>query len=73
MVPSFAVATVTSVTKKRDILPRRVTQCCTSSRATYLCNSVGRDYPKPGYSGYSGYREPVERVLGTLGSEREAA
>ena len=73
MVPSFAVATVTSVTKKRDILPLQVTQCCASSRATHLCNSVGRDRPKTGYSGYGGCREPVDRVLGTLGPEREAA
>jgi len=70
MVPSFTVTTVTTVTRKRCIPPPRVTQCFASSRAIYLCNSVGGYCPK---TGYSGYREPVDRVLETCGSEREAA
>jgi hypothetical protein len=73
MVPSFTVTAVTAVTKKRDIPPPRVTQRCMSSRASYLCDSVGGDRPKTGYSGYSGYREPADRILETLSSERKAA
>ena len=73
IVRGFAVTTVTTVTRIRCIPPLRVTQCCTSSRATCLCNSVGRYCLKTGYSGYSGYREPVDQVLGTLSSKREAA
>ncbi len=73
MVPSFTVNTVTTVTKKRDIPPPRVTQYCASSRAIYLCNSAEGYCPKTGYGGYCGYRQPVDRVLGTLGSERNAA
>ena len=73
MVPSFTVTTVTTVTRKRCIPSLRVTQCFARSRAIYLCNSVGGYCPKTGYSGYSGYRQPVDRLLRTFGSEREAA
>jgi hypothetical protein len=69
MVSSFTVTTVTTVTKKRDIPSLRVTQCCASSHAIYLCNSAGGYRPKTGYSGYSGYGGALERVLETLGTE----
>jgi hypothetical protein len=65
MILSF---TVTTVTKKRDISPFRATQCSESYPTIYLCSSARGYCPR---TGYSGYREPVDRVLGTLGYERE--
>ncbi len=73
IVPNSTVTTVTTVTRKRCLPSLRVTRYRTNSRTIYSRNPAGRYCPKTGYRSYSGYGEPVDRLLGTLGSEWEVA